>query len=69
MLRVYIYIYIITIGQYYIIDYGFMLSSLLEPNRDIPYYVKKYDTDVVSNHRELFDYYHAHARNKIKKTF
>jgi hypothetical protein len=64
-------IFTFTIGKYYLVDAGFMLTSgLITPYRGVRYHLKEYSAkNPPQNYKELFNLRHASLRNAIERAF
>ncbi|KAK2655220.1 hypothetical protein Ddye_008272 [Dipteronia dyeriana] len=61
---------VISNGNYYLVDAGYMLrSGLITPYTGLLYHLKEYSTDAPENYQELFNLRHASLRNVIERTF
>jgi hypothetical protein len=60
-----------TIGKYYLVDAGFMLTNgLITPYRGVRYHMKEYSArNPPQNSKELFNLRHASLRNAIERAF
>jgi hypothetical protein len=60
-----------TIGKYYLVDAGFMLTSgLITPYRGVRYHLKEYSArNPPQNSKELFNLRHSSLRNAIERAF
>lgn len=64
-------LFIFTIGKYYLVDVGFMLTSgLITSYRRVQYHLTEYlAKNSPQNYKELFNHWHSSLRNAIERAY